>query len=394
MKILLIILVNLLIYYRFISYEYVSDDIPTYKGKKNKYIEHTFNLIIHILNCLLIYFVFGHNNISFFASLFFAINPVNLQGGLWIGGRHYGISTVLVLAGVLILGIKFWWIPFVLLILSKLDGYIKKYKTPNAINAPMKFIQIRKIIPFIKTYGYYFRLCIFPWRLGFYHTFLFGLNINKEYDKKYYKLNLDFWVGLVLLGSTIYFVQYQFGLLWFFAFIMPWCNFITVTQTITERYVYVANVGMMFFLASVLPYPINLMLVSGYAVRNWFIQPMYSHEYWIKHYNISEMKDNFHLWNNIGYDYAIRGDIGAALDHFFEARKFNPNEYKINLNIANMFIFLKQSDKAEEFIKYAEKGVYEGAQDEQLSYIQKTKNTINMLKETKEFNLKDIVVVK
>jgi hypothetical protein len=59
---------------------------------------HSMTLGVHILNTTLIYLAFGHNNISFLAALLFAINPVATQGSsVWLSGRNYGTATLIVL---------------------------------------------------------------------------------------------------------------------------------------------------------------------------------------------------------------------------------------------------------------------------------------------------------
>ena len=129
-KTLLIILFNLAYYFKTLRFGYVSDDLQTanYNFKGNLWqrlklslqgkqwtdpkLEHFISLIVHTLNCSLIYWVFGANQQSFYAALLFSINPVTLFGSTWISGRGYAISLML---GLLFYGLKIWGMPFYLL---------------------------------------------------------------------------------------------------------------------------------------------------------------------------------------------------------------------------------------------------------------------------------------
>ena len=46
----------------------------------------------------MIYLALGKNNLSFLTAILFSINPVNIQGSVWISGRNYVISSILTLA--------------------------------------------------------------------------------------------------------------------------------------------------------------------------------------------------------------------------------------------------------------------------------------------------------
>ena len=115
-KILLIILVNLVFFFKTLRYGFVSDDefrvqetkkdiinpvniIKSLFGKVilNSEVEHLLSLLVHTVTCIMIYFAFGMNSISLMASLLFAVNPATYQGGIWISGRGYALSTIAIL---------------------------------------------------------------------------------------------------------------------------------------------------------------------------------------------------------------------------------------------------------------------------------------------------------
>jgi|25BtaG_2_1085352.scaffolds.fasta_scaffold03861_3 hypothetical protein len=132
-KLGIIIVVNLILYFKTLRFKFVSDDFSVWKNPpkfknnwhrrwlqvlgqakiysttaafkrerkrlklvkfKNEQQEHFFTLLIHILICILIYFAFGKTNIAFLAALLYSVNPANNQGTIWPGGRGYALPMV------------------------------------------------------------------------------------------------------------------------------------------------------------------------------------------------------------------------------------------------------------------------------------------------------------
>lgn len=128
-----IIIVNLALYYRTLSFKFVSDDFSVwrnpppfknawhkawlrfigaaklqspsvrfliYKGKphiaivKTEELEHLLALLIHIAICISIYFDFGASQVSFITAILYSTNPVNNQGTIWPGGRGYALPIL------------------------------------------------------------------------------------------------------------------------------------------------------------------------------------------------------------------------------------------------------------------------------------------------------------
>jgi len=132
-KVLIIIVVNMILYFRTLRFKFVSDDFSTWRNppkfknkwhmrwlqfmglaklqsvtysvyrkdgkfKGRKYLseeqEHLLALALHAFLCVLIYLAFGKNNISFVAALLYSTNPVNNQGTIWPGGRGYVLPAI------------------------------------------------------------------------------------------------------------------------------------------------------------------------------------------------------------------------------------------------------------------------------------------------------------
>jgi hypothetical protein len=64
-------------------------------------VAHFANIFFHTLNCVLIYLVFGRSDISLLAAVLFAVHPVNNQVSVWLSGRTYSIAASLLLLGML-----------------------------------------------------------------------------------------------------------------------------------------------------------------------------------------------------------------------------------------------------------------------------------------------------
>jgi len=128
-----IVVVNLALYFKSLSFKFVSDDFSVWKnpppiknawhkawlrfigaakflspslhfvrskGKnyvaliKTEELEHLIALVIHIAICIAIYFAFGQSWVSFIAALLYSLNPINNQGTIWPGGRGYALPIL------------------------------------------------------------------------------------------------------------------------------------------------------------------------------------------------------------------------------------------------------------------------------------------------------------
>ena len=260
-----------------------------------------------------------------------------------------------------------------------------------ASNEEMATVHPRKLIIALKTYGYYFRLAVFPYRLGLYHKKLWALGVNKIFDKEYYRLDLDFWIGLGILLGNIYGILFLnnpigFGLLWFNLGIAMWCNLITIHQPIAERYIYLPAVGIMLAIsyACSLIHPFAWLIpFTAYAVRFIYIAPSYISEFWNTHYNLIEQKDFWYIWLVRGVKrFKLNDDIGAYND-FAEAYRLCQHSFKVNFNLANMSILFKNLDQAQKHLDIAKKNIFdgEGLKEEQYKLIQNVQDFINEIKD-------------
>jgi len=461
-QVIYLIVSILIVYFRTLNYNFVSDDVDVsrrradkpslknvqevYRDKKGKehkvknrlhriwlhtigavYFEHSsphlITLLLHTLLCVLIYYKFG-----ILTAFLFAFNPVNTQGGsIWMSGKIYCISSILAvaififpwIAPILYLSTKWfsinamfaplafihtphWWLATMPIIGWYMFKRILKTKRIYGTNNEMAKAHLLKVVPFIKTYGYYMFLCLVPWRIALYHSFLWGVGVTKRYNQDAYRPDKSFWLGLLLMCFTVSTISWfwgtplSFGLLWFFVNILMWCNFITLQQQISERCVHTANIGLMYALAYVIsPHPIAIAVVmTFYLTRLWFIMPMYKNEYWHTEYSKTESPRCAYIWVSKGLKKNAMKDYVGAFYDFMEARHITPWEFKANFNAANMAIIMQDFNTAENLLNDASKCPYQGSQRKLNKLISVSREVIKQAKEKKVIDMNKIQIVR
>lgn len=261
---------------------------------------------IHALACLMVYFTFGRDKTSWMAAMLFAVHPVNNQVSCWLNGKRYGINTILVCLmwmlgawGVVVwcltplfqisalpaLFLYFWkgwgW-PLLLLPIAyfigwnKDGGFLPRWFRGRLKNVNSKvFVELsaRKWIIYFKSFGFYVRQYLWPRNIFMWHSFLEEYGMTKEETEKSFKMDRDFYFGVLAFVSFIVLIILNrgnvagFGLFWWVLFISVFCNFVTITQTIAERYTYLPGVGLMVAVAYYLDIPSFCLLVAWYASK-------------------------------------------------------------------------------------------------------------------------------
>jgi hypothetical protein len=92
-----------------------------------------------------------------------------------------------------------------LICFKRLKREVKVRRTNEAVAFDKK-LSWDKLIISIKIYGYYFALCLIPFKLTWYHSFMqSGAGGGNALErKKALSLNWPFWVGITVLGYVIY----------------------------------------------------------------------------------------------------------------------------------------------------------------------------------------------
>ena len=427
-KFLIIILLNLLFYFKTLSYGYTSDDCDVPKDKPkgrlkqlyilfrskalfNAPIEHLMSLVTHTLVCSLIYVAFGMNNISFWAAMLFSINPANLMGAVQLSSRHYATTTVMILLGykfvilfpilylgtlifgfnpallpMVFYGSPYWW--FILLIplwaflrlkhLPK-DWIAKRFDVNNASKTMIK-MDFNKVIIGFKTLCYYTCFCLFPKKRGMYHDFLYTYAIRKDDNAQWLHFDKWFWGGVLILFTFITKILFypspiNIGLLWWLSGIIFWCNILpSIQQPVAERYVYLANAGLMYVLAymvfNIPDVTIRAFIISaifiGYLVRSYIELPAFKDNQRFLDYNVAEFNfpKQYFAWTIKGeYELFTMQDWAKGLDSFRNAHLARKVCSRINFRLAYVLGALSRFEEALYHFDLAVKNPMEGFED-------------------------------
>jgi len=408
---ILIILITVLFFYRrTVYYGYIIDDaqVATQDNERKGHwfkdfwlqvkggsyfqprTEHTITLLFHTLNSILIYLAFGSNQVSFLAAMLFGLNPVNTQASVWLSGKVYSIATTCILLGLwlkplfplfyfagyffslnvvlfplLFLFMKpIFYVPLTLVLIyafRKRVVYEPKRRYEQSTDH-MTELSPRKLIISLKTFGYYFRIGLFPTRIGMCHTYLHVFGLSKKESEQWYTLDRYFWlgVGLVITNLIGVFRGWDiFGLIWFSVLIAQWCNLMVLNHPICERYLYMANVGLMFILAKtllLLPFGsyFAVALVVYYATKLWNYLPTYKNNLEFFKSNAENFPDIAVPFNQYGLEQIRFGQAGGALDSFLLGLRRRPYDFRLNYNTANLLMGMRRFSEATPYVKRAE----------------------------------------
>lgn len=406
-------LVNILFYARTIKFGYVSDDCPSSQRPKepNKWIhafwvfegklkstpeiDHALTLLIHAFVCVGIYLGFGANDISFFAALLFALNPINNQGSVWISGRGYALSALgmvwalalpMEMGGLMLLGATYSNAGFLmplclvgsnhpeLLIFMPLVWmfHVKRFRknVVDKMNIEVftedKQIHPKKLILATKTFGFYLIHSLIPIKTTFYHSALESIAGCKAY--RAYTFCRFFWIGAVSICAILAYILTHkwdmvcFGMLWWCVGIAPFLNLYRMQQEIGERYAYLPNVGLMFILASLIhSYPLIISAwLMAYATKTWFYLGAYKDDFWLIEYARMNSPDSWFAWHISAMKRWEKQSYQEALIFWAIAQQISPKEFKILYNLAATFILSNHKEKAMDFLQQAQNNIPKG----------------------------------
>jgi len=443
---LTIALVVVLVFWRTLRFGYCMDEFAIAKSSlklpkpKNKWdrfwkafyglyydtpkLAHKISFVMHLINSLLVYYAFGANQISFFAALLFSIHPAGCQGSIWLSGKYYSASTLILLLmysfkwfvpvfyalqfmfggfnGILgpavFLITPFWF--WVFLIPSMMWLFRKRFMpaVENKYNmAPKKTRSISpwRIMLYFKSLGYYTALGLFPLRLGVYHEYLYTYGLSEKETKHWHKLDIYAIFGLLVFSLIAWCVIFfrtspvTIGLFWYLAMISQWCNCpITMQQAIAERFIYLALVGLMVAVVNaiyligdpVIQAALLGAIFMGYLVRMLCHIESYSNIYSQIDYNILNFPQSHAAWTWKGSEEKARGCPFTALEAWFEGWKLRKTDFRLCNNIAVLLTDQWQFEQALDFLKIASENIPPDQQEEGQAYLM---NAMNRIKEMK-----------
>lgn len=377
-------------YMKWLRYK-VADKIPRH--------HHCFSVILKNACCVMLYFFLNKiigAHLAWLACMLFVVSPTGVQVVAWVSGIGYliGLFMALVALQVQSLSIPEVWglsMPLYALftILAIIGNFtmlstflitllLKEYPyvLVGGIISLAMGVQIvrqtiaertgvfmeqnmghstmfkwRKIIVAVKTLLYYTCLALFPARLGLYHKWGF------HYETSLEKENNRFWIGVLLLIGFGFLFHYgnpvvRFGIIWYFSFIFIFLNWITIHQFVSERYVYIASIGLWIILANYLaPYPLVYSFILGlYLMRTWQHLPTFQNEITFYQSNIWNFPKSEVALSNLGAVYMKCGLGGSAVDMWNIATRLNPQYDVPFYNLYSVFRAQRQWGMARGYI--------------------------------------------
>jgi len=412
-RVLIILLVNLVFFFRTLKLKYSSDDVPIWQAPpkyKNfwhkRYLQliasariepqqdHALTTGLQAITASLVYIAFGANDVSFLTAILFSFCPANNQVSVWISGRWYMLVTILLLlcmlfsyasplfilvasthpagffSSLVFLGSKWWYLallcPLAVWYRFKTIKFMVDRKRKVEAVEEDKRMDINRVVVAIKTYGFYATLCLIPLKLTFYHSFMQSMAGNIIMRKIAYKKDHWFYIGLVLAGYLIYSFWHWspigWGVLWYTIAIAPYLNIYRCQQEIAERYLYIGSVGLLYSFAQVLinsPVAIAV-FITMYMVRLWYYIPAYQDDYWLVEYSVMESPGSWYAWHTRARKRFDQGAVREALNMWVMAKLISPKEFKLLVNIGVVLKLIKRDQEAEQFFRDAELNIIPG----------------------------------
>lgn len=242
------------------------------------------------------------------------------------------------------------------------------------IHSPdLKTYTLKRIIPMVKIYGFYFTKMIFPGTVKMMYPNLYFWGVTEEGNKDAYAINVDFLMGLFCLALSIVGLVYFKDIMFLFLVlsIAQWCPMaFSIVQGLADRYVSVASVFMMYFLAKAIYLfsgssagPIVACLVVYYVSMltqafkmykniNLFYDYHVFHNY--EHPGIRALKGNWHILSN---------EPMEAWSIIKTGLKFSPNDFRLNLAAAECCYMFRDPVGVKNFVEVCEKNYYIGQKE-------------------------------
>jgi len=354
-------------------------DLPLGKSPRR---HHTLSIIVFNACILLGYSFFSGlfgSRVAFIAMALFTVSPIGTQAIAWISALGYPLSlfwlliilnytscvefdvvSMFVFSLMTVMAINALFVamalPLILLILGHTEyaitsSLISGFMCSKIVRQTIKIrsdefkkqdmghltkIKARRFVVAIKTIFYYFEMLVWPNRLGLYHEW--GNNVSPDLEKD----DRRFWLGLVATLSlvAIFFLTpvflIKFSILWFFAFIFIFLNWITIQQFVTERYLWIPSIGFYLIMAYALQSHEPLLYLIGgiYICRTWLHLPTYDDELRFYLSNTWNYQNSEIALANLGCTWIRLGAVGSALDTWHASHKANP-DYDVPL--ANIY---------------------------------------------------------
>ena len=445
-----IIIANLLIYLRTINNDLVMDDVQWWRTRKtdgvfklsqiknlaharrflddrlysgttfglNKRVEHSFRIFLHTTICLLMFWAFGHNQISYWAAILYSCNPINNQTSCWLNGRRYTVAIIAVLlmmifplsslvlypftmllqvtavfSPVLLIGHSPWFLAIVPAAFAMGWGRIKvrcKARSDAMAEGDLKTFKWTRLIVIVKTYGFFFWKMLFPGVCAMQYPDRLKWGLTEEGNKDAYSIEGDFCKGIVALvfsGCLIVWLPNAYKPLAVFMALatLQWSAVLPITQILSDRYCSLPNVFMMFFvsyfahMAGGFYVPIVVTLECYYVVCLSVVLPMYENltEWYGYHFRYFPGLSWYR--HNLISDLINEGQKDLALQHTITGLMNDKKDFRLLMWGSILSCIQGNLKEAGVFLDEAEKNFYINKEEEQRGEIAEARIQIKKL---------------
>ena len=430
MQIILIIALVAILYFRIVKFQLVVDDLNRYAEMKRRFsvgmtlknvwgkfsipeflygfgtfginikLDHAFTVAIYAMVCVLIYFAFGQNNISFLAAILYAVNPINHQVSIWSNGRRYAVNIILVLLMMLIpkpFGLIAWaftpffqvtaisapivlgWWYALAIPVAFIIGYRKWKERSNLRQAAqgsedhLKFSPSR-VITIFKLFGFYMTRMVVPGDCMMTYPDLYYWGLTKDGNKDAYALNWKFYRGVaVLLFSlaAVYLLPMPQRLYFIFILlaVIQWSGVTPkiVVQHSTDRYISCAVPFVMYLVAWVAvtyfgQYALAVLaLLAGYYVQGLNnIMMMYEDIRAFHRHHCYYDPGNFSSTYALAHGCLMAGNPIDAWHYCRMGLFYNPNNYKFLMLASQLSVIAGDKEATAAYLSQAKANQYLG----------------------------------
>lgn len=358
---------------------------------KNEKQEHLFTLIIHYVNCCLVYAISN----SILVTSLWMLNPVNNQTTIWLNGRRYQLSLLCVLLSwkfnllflpaysfAMLLHQSAFCLPLLMFYAGKhiyllpiafvcffIFGYkdIKeKFKTRKEAfvkGSELHKITPKKLILVVKGLGFYFFHTLIPLKPRMYHEFLYYFSRYESSIKKGYSIwNLEFFQGVFVIGFISYefFFQKNLWAFWWFIFQIQWTPAYPVTMMVADRYTTISSIGLMMILVKyilLLPMEFAIAIYACFMMLYFLkYQPLFvaylSRENFFE-YHINLQPDGVEARWHLAIRALQLKDPFTAFAILKKGLLYRPKDFKLLFLMSNALYVMGRIDKCYEYIAKA-----------------------------------------
>jgi len=373
-----------------------------FNGQNTAYY-HLVNLLIHVVNSILVYFIARRllNKNHFFAALLFALHPLATACASKLHGRIYSLGTLfmflffllylkwreenkITFAKVFALGTI-----FILMVLSKqsliflplIVLWYEVYKDNLRFNSRfyiVSAISLAMILLFTFIYAlpYSEKAIVGPWTFFLSQmgnlTTLIGLYLLPFQTALLHELSFygslypEVIFGILIAAALVYVAfknrkkDYGFLLGAFLISIFPTNSFMPKDDVIQEWRLYPSLIFFSILFVCILNYvfrnktKLYYILFSCYILLFSYSIIRQNHAYgsevtaWEQVVKRHPSSDSF---NNLGRAYAIEGKFDLALENFLKAKEADPTNYAYYKNIAQVYLDTGNKDMAKSYLE-------------------------------------------